>query len=136
MIYQVINADNGSMQILDGEHKIQHNFKVKEFACNDGNEIILISHKAVAQLQLARNLVKKELKVLSAFRTHSYNDKIDNASDESQHMQGKAFDLRPPIGYTPEQFGKLLLMLYGEVVGYHAYDTFVHIDFRGLKARW
>jgi uncharacterized protein YcbK (DUF882 family) len=79
--------------------------------------------------------------VLSAYRTPSYNRKIGGVPN-SQHIQGRALDLRPPYGMTVDKFydtiksfAKML-----SIGGIGKYPTFVHIDTRptinGRIAYW
>lgn len=135
MKYLVVNIDNGERQILDGEHKLTHNFKVKEFACKDGCDVIVISYNAVNNLQILRHGLGIPLTLLSAFRTIEHNTSIKGA-EESRHMFGDGFDIKVPFKFTPDEFGIEILKLYGHDIGFHVYNGWVHVDFRGYKARW
>jgi uncharacterized protein YcbK (DUF882 family) len=70
--------------------------------------------------------------VTSAYRTPAHNRKIGGAPD-SQHMQGRALDLKPPAGMTVAEFYRRIwdardaLPKLGAVGRYRA---FVHVDTR------
>lgn len=69
------------------------NFKVKEFACNDGTDKILIDSELVEKLQIIREYFGKPVIINSAYRTSTYNKKVGGATN-SQHVLGKAADIR------------------------------------------
>ena len=74
----------------------------------------------------------RPLAVLSGYRTPGYNRAIRGAS-KSQHVQGRALDLRPPDGMDAREFGAIVravaeMMPEGGGVG--QYRTFVHVDTR------
>lgn len=81
----------------------------------------------------------KPITVTSAYRTAEYNHQVGGAVD-SQHVQGRALDLRPPSGISVEHFWTHIRLLADEVglggVGYAAEGRggFVHIDTRPRKA--
>lgn len=73
----------------------------------------------------------KPIKVLSGYRSEKHNRSIGGARF-SQHVQGRALDLRPPDGVTLDQFYagiKTNAVRWG-VRGLGKYKTFVHVDVR------
>lgn len=73
----------------------------------------------------------KPIKVLSAYRTAKHNRSIGGAKF-SQHLEGRALDLRPPQGVTLDQFYagiKTNAVRWG-IHGLGKYLTFVHVDIR------
>lgn len=112
--------------------KLTKNFTVKEFACNDGSDLVLIDSELVDILQKIRDHVKKPVHINSAYRTPSYNKKIGGAS-KSQHLEGKAADIRID-GETPERVAEIAEYYGADGIG--LYNTFTHIDTRGITARW
>ena len=118
------------------------NFSKEEFDCNDGSEMpINIYHnmvKVANQLQVLRNHLGKPIQINSAWRSEEYNASIGGVKD-SQHIMGRAADivvrdLNPIEVYnTIEELIEKGDMLQG---GLGLYDTFVHYDIRGERARW
>lgn len=76
----------------------------------------------------------KPIRVLSAYRTPEHNRKIGGARN-SQHIQGRALDLRPPNGYTVKQFYDVIKAIAPDcgIKGIGLYRTFVHIDIRSTS---
>lgn len=72
----------------------------------------------------------KPLLVFSAYRTPKHNRRIGGAR-RSQHMQGRALDLRPPKRWSVDRFHKAIKSLkLPQIRGLGKYRTFVHIDTR------
>ena len=73
--------------------------------------------------------------VLSGFRTAIYNRQIGGGR-HSQHVEGRALDLRPPAGWTVDRFVALVLLLARTSVptirgvGTYRAGQFVHLDVR------
>lgn len=85
---------------------------------------------------MARRLGEK-LVITSAFRCPQHNHNVGGVPD-SKHLFGLAVDLEPPSGMTPEVFAKYASESFDifENGGIGLYDTFVHLDNRGRRARW
>ena len=64
----------------DGNKKLSENFKVKEFACKDGTQKILIDMELIPIIQKFREFVKKPVPINSAYRTESYNKQVGGSS--------------------------------------------------------
>jgi len=118
------------------------NFSKEEFDCSDGSEMnIAIYHnmvKVANQLQILRNYIGKPITVNSAYRSQEYNASIGGAKN-SQHIMGRAADIvvkgmSPLAVHTTIE----LLIEKGDMLqgGLGLYDSFVHYDIRGTKARW
>lgn len=122
--------------------KITKNFDLKEFACNDGTpvpEILLPNVTELANnLQVIRDALGKPVHINSGYRTVDYNKKVGGVSN-SQHVIAKAADITVS-GLTPKEVHAVIegLIAQGKVRqgGLGLYDTFVHYDVRGTKARW
>lgn len=76
-------------------------------------------------------LGERPIVVLSAYRSLSHNRKIGGAPN-SQHLEGRALDLRPPKKMSLAKFHDFLhenARRFG-ITGIGKYKTFVHIDIR------
>lgn len=116
----------------DGNKKITANFRVREFACKDGTDKIIIDTELVELLQKIRNHFGKPIKINSGYRTKSHNKKIGGSSN-SYHTKGQACDI-VVSGVNP-----ILVALYAEKIGaggIGVYPTFVHVDTRKKEYRW
>ena len=118
----------------DANKQLTVNFKVKEFACKDGSDVVLVSPKLLTILQTVRNHFGKPVIINSGYRTPSYNKKIGGAN-YSQHMYGTACDIRIN-GVSPKDLASYIETLLVNTGGIGIYSTFVHVDVRTKKARW
>ena len=107
------------------------NFKVREFACNDGSDEILIDGNLVRYLQRERELYGAT-SITSGYRTPEYNAKIGGVPN-SQHVYGKASDTICKNGSPLEVAMTAEAMGMG---GIGLYSGFTHIDTRNGKSRW
>ena len=121
-------------KIKNGSVKLSKNFKVSEFACKDGSDVIFIDSELVDVLQKIRDHFGKPLIINSGFRTASYNKKIGGAT-YSQHLYGKAADIRI-TGVAPKEVAKFAETLLVGKGGIGIYTNFTHIDVRKIKSRW
>lgn len=116
----------------DGNKKVSANFKVREFACKDGTDKIVIDEKLVELLQKIRNHFGKPITINSAYRTTSHNKKV-GGSTNSYHLKGQAADI------VVKDVNPILVALYCEKIGaggIGVYKTFVHVDTRKKEYRW
>ena len=118
------------------------NFSKEEFDCNDGSEMpINIYHnmvKVANQLQILRNHLGKPIQINSAWRSEEYNASVGGVKD-SQHIMGRAADIVVRDLNPIEVYNTIeKLIMNGEILqgGLGLYDTFVHYDIRGERARW
>ena len=117
----------------DGDKRLSTNFKVKEFACQDGTDPIFIDSELVEILQKIRTHFKKPVTITSAYRTPPHN-KSCGGTTYSQHLYGKAADIKVQ-GIAPKDVAKYAETLLDEG-GIGIYNTFTHIDVRATKSRW
>lgn len=84
----------------------------------------------------------KPLTILSAYRSPGYNARIPGAARNSQHVQGRALDLRPPTGMTVAQLLAAVLRVAARpdsrLKGVGVYRWGIHIDVRpsARLVRW
>ena len=119
------------------------NFTREEFICPCGCGFDEIDPLLVSTLQRLRDEVQRPVVVNSGCRCRSHNAAV-NGSKTSQHLKGKAADIRIE-GMTSQQIIDILRRLYldGEIyVGYvYAINgRSVHVDVRApqsaLVRRW
>ena len=114
------------------------NFKPDEFACKCGCGFDDIDPLLVSALQRLRDEVQRPVVVNSGCRCRSHNAAVKGAP-QSQHMQGKAADIRID-GMTSRQIFDVIRRLYldGEIyVGYvYAINgRSVHVDVRAPQSQ-
>lgn len=114
--------------------KLSPHFDSKEFACKDGCGFDDVDPVLVEKLEALRALAgNKPLIINSACRCPTHN-KVVRGAKNSQHVKGKAADVRPPTGMSTAKFAEL-----AERVGFGGigiYNTFVHVDTRKGRSRW
>lgn len=114
----------------DGEKQISENFRVKEFACKDGTDKLLVDVDFVRdKLQSIRDHFGAAVTINSAYRTVSWNRKQGGAS-KSYHLAGQAFDIVVK-GHTPQEVAQYAQRLGTK--GIIQYNGFVHVDSRASK---
>lgn len=118
----------------DGNTQLTKNFKVREFACSDGTDVIFISHDLVVVLQKIRDHFGKPVNINSAFRTPAKNKQVGGAT-YSQHLYGTAADITIS-GVSPKAVAEYAETLLPKSGGIGIYKTFTHIDVRAVKSRW
>ncbi len=122
--------------------KLTDNFKLEEFECRDGSEMPPHVFKNVLKLSTAlqtiRDCIGYPIKITSAYRSLEYNRMI-GSKDTSQHVLGKASDLQVKEMIPIELYETIEALIDLEYIpegGLGLYNTFVHYDIRGYKARW
>ncbi|MBR3640627.1 MAG: phosphodiester glycosidase family protein [Oscillibacter sp.] len=118
----------------DGAKKLSTNFAVREFACKDGSDAILVAPRLVMVLQSIRSHFGKPVTIHSAYRTAAYNDKVGGAA-QSQHCYGTAADVSIK-GVAPSELADYARSLMPDWGGVGVYPTFTHVDVRETRADW
>lgn len=118
----------------DGATYISKNFRVREFRCQDGSDVVFIESDLVDILQKIRDHFDKAVTITSAFRTASHNKKVGGAT-YSQHCYGKAADIKVS-GVSPSRVAAYVETLMPNTGGIGRYSTFTHVDVRKTKSRW
>ena len=122
--------------------QITNNFNLSELQCNCGCKMppkVLGNVLVLAeQLQVLRDALNTPIHITNAYRCVTHNRDVGGAKN-SQHLLGKAADIQiehltsREISTTIEIFIDEGIMKQG---GLATYETFVHYDIRGKKARW
>ena len=118
----------------DGAKQLSANFKVREFACADGTDVIFVSEELVEVLQKIRDHFGKAVTINSGYRTPAHNKKVGGAA-YSQHLYGTAADITVK-GVKPRDVAAYAETLLPNTGGIGIYGTFTHIDVRKVKSRW
>ena len=127
---------NAYSKAKDGSKKLSTNFTVKEFACKDGSDAVLVAPRLVIVLQSIRSHFGVPVVIHSAYRTPQYNDKVGGVA-HSQHCYGTAADISVK-GQTPAAvaaYARQLMPDWGGV-GIYSKQGFTHIDVREVRADW
>lgn len=112
---------------MDGEKQVSKNFKVKEFKCKDGSDLVMIDTDfVISKLQKIRDHFNAPITLNSAYRTRTYNEKVGGATN-SYHTKGRAFDIVVK-GVPVEEVAKYAVSI--GIKGVIKYNTFTHIDSR------
>ncbi|MAG60002.1 hypothetical protein CMO96_04405 [Candidatus Woesebacteria bacterium] len=122
--------------------KLTENFSLSEFACRDGASVpasYLENVRLLAKnLQILRGYLAVPVRVISGYRSKSYNTKIGGAR-RSQHLTAAAADI-VIAGVSPAKVKEVIeqLIKEGKMMkgGIGLYKTFTHYDVRGRNARW
>lgn len=107
------------------------NFTPKELACK-GTSLIRIDEYSLDCLQNLREAIQKPLYINSGYRSASHNKAV-GGSPNSQHLLGKAFDIR----ITPE-VSRETIKKFAKQAGFKGigdYSGFVHVD-TGPERYW
>jgi uncharacterized protein YcbK (DUF882 family) len=114
----------------DGDKNVSEHIKVKDFACKDGSDIILINPYLVELLEKIIAHYNKKLTIISGYRTPTYNKKIGGAGI-SQHMFGNAADIRID-GVSPSEITTWLKSFHQGGIGLYIGSKFTHVDVRNV----
>ena len=98
-------------------------FKPSEIACK-GDGSLLVDEDALDRLEEVRQRIGKPLYLNSAYRSAAHNKAV-GGSPTSQHLKGKAFDVRLQ-GITRTELLKAAKA--AGFTGFGQYDSFVHLD--------
>jgi hypothetical protein len=110
-----------------------------ELACKDGTPYPpeWIGLRAVPlsdEFEKVRAVIGKPIVIDSAYRTAAYNATCKGSAKNSQHIQGRALDMRPTGGVTVAQLYDVVRSVANDpasaIYGIGRYPTFVHMDIR------
>ena len=127
---------NAYSKAASGGKQLSAHFKVREFACGDGSDAVLVAPRLVMVLETIRAHFGAPVVIHSGYRTPQYNAKVGGVA-HSQHCYGMAADITVK-GQTPAAvaaFARQLMPDWGGV-GVYTKKGFTHIDVREKKADW
>ena len=117
----------------DGNVQLARHFKVKEFACKDGSQVVFIDEYLYTILDILREKLGKPVIINSGYRTPTRNKEVGGAK-YSYHMRGMAADIRVN-GMTGKEIANKLDKIIPDECGIIVHSTWVHIDTRTKKYR-
>lgn len=117
----------------DANEKVGQHFKVREFACKDGSQVVFIDDYLVSILDILRNQVGKPVYINSGYRTPTRNKAVGGAK-YSYHMRGMAADIRVN-GMTAKEIANKLNKIIPSECGIIVYASWVHVDTRPNEYR-
>lgn len=119
-----------------GGKQLSAHFKVREFACGDGSDAVLVAPRLVMILETIRAHFGTAVTINSGYRTPQYNAQVGGVA-HSQHCYGMAADItvRGQAPATVAAFARTLMPDWGGV-GIYAKKGFTHIDVRKTRADW
>ncbi len=119
-----------------GGKQLTAHFKVREFACGDGSDAVLVAPRLVMVLETIRSHFCAPVVIHSAYRTPQHNAKVNGAA-HSQHCYGMAADIsvKDQTPAAVAAFARTLMPDWGGV-GIYAKKGFTHIDVREKRSDW
>jgi len=130
--------------VLPGKGPSTH-LSWEEMGCRDGTPYperwLDRADTLSREFEILRRVWRKPLAISSAYRTPAYNRAVGGAP-RSQHIYGRALDIRPPKGVELREFFKAVeetLIVRGVVKGFGKYiGGWAHIDIRPTEGvvRW
>ena len=125
---------NAYSKAASGGKQLSAHFKVREFACGDGSDAVLVAPRLVMVLETIRAHFGTAVTINSGYRTPQYNTEVGGVA-HSQHCYGTAADItvRGQAPATVAAFARQIMSDWG---GVGVYDSFCHIDVRETKADW
>lgn len=114
--------------------QLSKNFKDTKFRCKCCGKLLL-DPQLIPALQQLRDYVGSPIYVNCGYRCLEHNREI-GSKDTSQHVLGKGADIKSKV-LTPKQLARAASKIPEfNKGGIGLYNTFVHVDVRGRKARW
>ena len=112
-------------------------FQPWEFRSRDLSKVLVLDVRLLDGLQALRGLVGVPIAVNSGYRTVAHNRKIEG-SPYSQHLLGKAADIvisGMSVSRMKTAATRVPVFERGGI-GTYPGQGFIHVDVRGVKARW
>ena len=119
-----------------GGKQLSAHFKVREFACGDGSDAVLVAPRLVMVLETIRTHFGTAVTINSGYRTPQHNKQVGGVA-HSQHCYGTAADITVR-GHTPAEvaaFARQIMPDWGGV-GIYNKQGFTHVDVREKRSDW
>lgn len=115
-------------------NKLTAHFSRSEFACKCGCGFDTVDIDLINILEDVRKYFGSPVTINSGCRCSEYNEKIGGEKN-SWHMKGRAADIVVE-DVEPDKVADYIESITYYNVGLGRYNTFTHVDSRGVKARW
>ena len=127
---------NAYSKAASGGKQLSAHFKVREFACGDGSDAVLVAPRLVMALETIRAHFDAPVVIHSGYRTPQYNAKVGGVA-HSQHCYGMAADIsvKDQTSAAVAAYARQLMPDWGGV-GIYAKKGFTHIDVREKRSDW
>lgn len=112
-------------------------FDTKEFESRDGQDSpyeLVVQGRLLALLNGIRSRFEKPILVNSGYRSPEHNKAVGGVPG-SYHTMGLAADIRPVNLDDLAELQQICIEM-NTLGGVGLYDTFVHVDCRGVRSRW
>ena len=112
-------------------------FKYSEFDSPDepGSGLRCMKEELVLTLDNVREKYGKPITINSGYRSVEWNERVGGVTN-SQHRLGNAADIHIANQTDGDRLEELFIAEVGQDCGIGRYNTFIHVDIRGYKARW
>lgn len=118
----------------DGDKLLAPNFRVGEFASQDGADEVLVDDGLPELLQQIRDHFRAPVTINSGYRSLAHNAAVGGVPG-SQHTLGTAADI-VVRGVSPLEVAQYAEHLMPNRGGIGVYKDFTHVDVRAVRARW
>ena len=127
---------NAYSKAASGGKQLSAHFKVREFACGDGSDAVLVAPRLVMVLETIRAHFGAPVVIHSGYRTPQYNENVGGVA-HSQHCYGMAADIsvKGQTSAAVAAYARQLMPNWGGV-GIYTKKGFTHIDVREKKSDW
>lgn len=107
-------------------------FTPREMRSKSDNKL-MIDPDSMDKLQALRTMIKKPMRITSAYRSPAHNKKVGGAKS-SMHLLAKAFDVQMQ-GHDPAQFEAAARLCGFTGFGFYEDSNFIHVD-TGRPREW
>lgn len=120
---------------------ISAHFSRSEFACKCGCGFDTVDTELLTMLEVIRQKWNLPVSVESGCRCWDYHahiyerDGLGTPPKNSQHLFGRAADIKVS-GISPAEVQAYVIQLWPDKYGIGSYNSFTHVDSRGVKSRW
>ncbi len=122
--------------LLNPEGQLSEHFHADEFRCHCGCGQTRVDERLVAALEELRAVIGVPIGINCGYRCPKHNAATPGAASNSQHVYGRAADVRA-VGKSPDEVATAAETIPAfRMGGIGRYKTFTHVDVRNGPARW